>query len=86
MIEKYLPQEGIAVHSFEDATALMQILLKNGNCVMVSREENLWIVNWVWSENDADRNDVIFTNRADYECDWWDFIKAHPEIQWKEDE
>lgn len=86
MIEKYLPQDGIAVHSFEDATALMQILLNNGNCVMISREENLWIVNWLWSERDADRNDVIFTDRAAYECDWFDFCHNHPEIKWEDEE
>lgn len=86
MIEKYLPQEGIACHDFEDAAALMQILIKNGNCVMLSCEEDLWIVNWIWSEGNADRNDVIFYDRATYEGDWFNFCNNHPEIKWDDND
>ena len=86
MIENYLPQEGIACHDFEDAAALMKILIKNGYCVMRSREEELWIVNWIWSEGDADRNDVILYDRATYECDWLNFCNNHPEITWDDND
>lgn len=81
-LEKYLEGDGIAVHSFEDAATIMKILVDNGNCAMLSREENLWIVNWVWCDSGyADRNDVIFINRADYECDLWEWRKNHPDVE-----
>ena len=86
--ERYLEQDAIAVHSYEDACALMKILVENGNCVMISREEDLWLVNWVWGEGRADRNDVIFADRGVYECNLWNWQKQHPEIKYedKEDE
>ena len=35
---------------------------------MISREEQFWIVNWIWDPDDrADRNAVIFIDRANYE-------------------
>lgn len=77
MPDKYLEQEGIVVHSFEDAVTIMQILIKNGNAAMLTQEENLWIVNWVWCDSGyADRNDVIFINRAEYECNLWEYNRA----------
>ena len=85
--EKFLEQEAIAVDSFEDASTLMKILVENGNCAMLSREENLWLVNWVWTDGGrADRNDVIFINRSSFECDLWEWQKKHPELKYEEDE
>lgn len=73
-LKKYLEQSGIAVKSFEDAVIIMKVLIENGNAVMLTQEENLWIVNWVWCDSGfADRNDVIFINRAEYECDLWEY-------------
>ena len=69
-IEKHLEQDGIALKSYEDAVTISKILIENGNCVMLSREENLWIVNWVWTPLPADRNDVIFIERGAYEADY----------------
>ena len=67
-MDKYLENEGIAVHSYEDACALSKILLDNGNAVMITDEEELYIVNWVWCDSGfPDRNDVVFRNRADVE-------------------
>ena len=80
-LEKYLEGDGIAVHSFEDATTIMKILVDNGNCVMLSREEDLWIVHWVWTSMPADRNEVIFISRAVYECDLWAWRKNHPDVE-----
>jgi hypothetical protein len=86
-IDKPLEQDGIVVHSFEDAVAIQKILIKNGNAVMITQEENLWIVNWVWCDSGyADRNDVIFINRAGYECDVWEWQRKHPEIKYEESE
>ena len=72
VIEDYLPQDGLCVKSYEDAVAIQKILIENDYCVMMSREEDLWVLNWLWSENRANRNDVIFTSRADYECALYD--------------
>ncbi len=57
----------IAVKSYTDALSLAEILLNNGYVVMISKEEQLWIVNYIWSHRDANRNDVVFINREDYE-------------------
>lgn len=65
---EYLENDGISVHSYEEACALAKILLDNGNAVMITEEEALYIVNWVWCESGyPDRNDVVFRNRADVE-------------------
>lgn len=86
-ITKTLEQEGIAVKSFDDAVAIQKILLKNGNAVMLTQEENLWIINWVWCDSGyANRNDVIFINRAECECDIWEWYRKHPEIKDEEDD
>ena len=62
----YLPQRAIAVNSFEEAAQIAKILLNNDNVVMLSREENLWCVNWTYSEY-SDRNDVVFVDRETFE-------------------
>lgn len=69
-MDNYLENEGIAVHSYEDACALSKILLDNGNAVMITEEEELFIVNWVWCDSGfPDRNDVVFRNRAELEIE-----------------
>ena len=78
LLEKFLEQEALAFHSFEEAAAVQKILLENGYCVMMSREEHLWLLNWVWTEQFADRNGVIFINRAQYECDECEWLQHHP--------
>ena len=86
-LDKTLEQDGIAVKSFEDAVELQKILLKNGNAVMITQEEQLWIVNWVWCDSGyADRNDVIFVNRAEQECNLVEWQRRHPEIRYEEDD
>jgi hypothetical protein len=86
MFDEYIPKEEVALHSYEDAMTMMKILVENNYCVMLSREENLWILNWVWSSNGANRNDMIFASRDNYECDWFNFLHNHPEIKWEDNE
>ena len=62
-----IPEQEIACHSFANAESLAEILLDEGYVVMLSREEKLYIVNYIWSENDANRNDVVFVRRDEYE-------------------
>ena len=67
---KNLENDSIAVNSFEDACALSKILLDNGNAVMITKEEDLYIVNYVWCDSGyPDRNDVVFRNRAELEIE-----------------
>lgn len=67
---EYLENDGISVHSYEEACALAKILLDNGNAVMITEEEALYIVNWVWCDSSyPDRNEVVFRNRADVEVE-----------------
>lgn len=42
-------------------------LLDEDYVVMLSYEEDLLIVNYEWSEHGADRNDVVFMQRDEYE-------------------
>ena len=72
-MDKCLENEGIAVHSYEDACALSKILLDNGKAVMITEEEELYIVNWVWCDSGfPDRNDVVFRNRASVEAEMFE--------------
>jgi len=57
----------IAVDNFADAETLLEVLINNGYVVLLSKEEKLWIINYIWSENNADRNDVVFMSREEYE-------------------
>ena len=59
----YIPKHEVALHSYEDAAAITKILLDNGYVAMISREEQLYIVNYLWSQRGADRNDVAFMDR-----------------------
>ena len=63
----YITKNEIALHSFEDATTVAKTLLDNGYVTMISREEKLYIVNYVWSPNHANRNDVAFMDREELE-------------------
>jgi len=63
----YVTKNEIALHSFEDAVAVSKVLLDNGYVTMISREEKLYIVNYIWSAEDANRNDVAFMDRVELE-------------------
>lgn len=70
MLDRYLENDGVALSTFEEACAMAKILIDNGNAVLISMEEQLYIVNWVWcSEECADRNMVVFRNREDAELE-----------------
>ena len=57
----------IACGSFENAFVLAKTLLEENYVVMLSREENLWIINYLWSEHNANRNDVKFFSNEEFE-------------------
>ena len=60
---------------YEAAIYAAMILLKHGHyVVMLSREEQLWIVNYEYSDQ-CDRNDVVFMSREDFEEDYCEVAK-----------
>ena len=61
----YLADNEIAMHSMEDALELVKLLVTNGYVAAVSVEEQLIIVNYVWTPRFADRNEIVFQNRED---------------------
>ena len=61
-----IPENEIAVNDFEDACTITKILLKNNNAVLMTCEEDLFIINWIWCEgSQADRNETAFMSRED---------------------
>ncbi len=62
-----IPGGEIPINDFDDAVAIAKILMKNGNVVMLSKEEDLTIINFMWSQGECDRNDVVFMDRFDFE-------------------
>ena len=44
-----------------------KMLLDEDYVVMLSYEEDLLILNWEWSERGADRNDVVFMRRDEFD-------------------
>lgn len=59
----------LVVNNILDAESLVETLTNNGYVCMVSREENLYIVNAVWSQM-CDRNDVVFMSREEFEMNY----------------
>ena len=57
----------IVFDSPEAAFETVRQMLEHGHyVVMLSREENLWIVNYEYSDL-CDRNDVVFMSREEFE-------------------
>lgn len=65
----YIPKNEISIDAYEDAVELASILLKNGYAVLLTKEEDLTIINYIWAEdygcNEASRNNVVFCSRED---------------------
>lgn len=64
--EYVISNKEIAVHNYESVVSIVNTLLNEGYVTMVSREENLYIINYLWSEH-CDRNDVCFNYRENVE-------------------
>ena len=65
---KLIPDGELTFSSWESCKTVMDILLSEGYVLLLSREENLYVLNYIWSEeNYADRNDVVFMDRGEFE-------------------
>lgn len=51
----------------EDALVVSELLVKEGYVVMLSREEQFTILNYLRTFPDSDRNSVVFMNRDEFE-------------------
>ena len=59
----YLTDNEVAMHSMEEALELVKLLVNNGYVTTVSVEEQLIIVNYIWTPRFADRNEIVFQGR-----------------------
>ena len=57
----------LAFSTLGDAVTVAGIILHEGYVVMLSREEDLYILNYEFSYNEADRNDVVFMDREEFD-------------------
>ena len=55
----------IAFKSCENCMEVARILVEEDYVVLISREEDLWILNFVYSEH-SDRNDVVFMSQEEF--------------------
>ena len=85
MLEKTLEQRSLVFNSYADAAEVQKILLENEYCTMISREEDLWCLNWVYSAF-ANRNGVIFIDSDYFDNEWFKFTERHPEIDWEKED
>lgn len=64
----------IAVSDKEAAMKIANILVDEEYCVMLSREEDLYIIDFEYSEY-SDRNNVIFMDRETFEQKFKEIVK-----------
>ena len=57
----------IAFKNHKNGLVVAKALLDEDYVVMLSYEEQLLIINYEWSERGANRNDVVFMRRDEYE-------------------
>lgn len=51
----------------ENALMVSEVLVKEGYVVMLSREEQFIVLNYLRTFPDSDRNSVVFMNRDEFE-------------------
>ncbi len=64
----------IAFRNKENALKVAEILLEEDNCVLLSKEEDLYIINYEYSQY-SDRNDVIFMDREEFESKYYEIVE-----------
>lgn len=64
----------IAISNKESALKIVGLLVEEEYCVMLSREENLYVINYEYAQ-DADRNDIIFMPRDEFETKYCEIIE-----------
>lgn len=59
----------IAIHDKETALKIIELLIDEEYCVMLSREEELYVINYEYSEY-SDRNNIVFMQRDEFETNY----------------
>ena len=75
-MKELLTKNEIACKDYYTAAAIQKLLLDEDYIVMLSKEDEFWIVNYIW-EDCADRNLVIFIDRQSYYA--WENEKSNDE-------
>ena len=65
----------VAVHDYDQACSLAKILMDNDYVIMLSMEEQLYIVSAIWSQHHANRNDVVFMDKCEFEEKYVEVMK-----------
>lgn len=73
----------IVCHTFENMQKIVAYLLTENYIVCVSREDELYIVNYEWSPF-GNRNDIVFMTRDNYEDELDELEKGWEEWHNKE--
>lgn len=68
-MSRLIPEQEIAIHSREKALEIAAALVDEDYVVSISKEDELYIINYVWSP-ESDRNGVVFMNRDNFEMDY----------------
>ena len=63
-LDKYLEQDSLTFESYEDAAAVQKILVENGYCTMMSREEHLMRMNGLRSIQSMQRRKINVLRRS----------------------
>ena len=66
-------RDEIAIRDKNTALQIANLLVDEEYCVMISREEDLYIINYIYSEY-SDRNNVVFMNREEFDTDYYQRI------------
>lgn len=64
---KYLTDNQIACSNKDRAYEIADLLVQEGHVVMISKEDDLYIVSFEWTNPPADRNEIMFLTREEYE-------------------
>lgn len=63
-------RDEIAVNDKEVALKIADLLVNQDYVVMLSREEDLYIINYLYSKY-SDRNDVVFIDREEFDMKYY---------------
>lgn len=69
----------IAFKNHDVGLQVAKALLDESYVVMLSYEEKLLIVNYEWSPNYSDRNDVVFMDRSEFEEKYCELVNGDEE-------
>lgn len=65
----------IVFRNHDKAIEVAKALINEGYVVLLSCEEDLVVLNYEWSERFANRNDVVFMRRDEFDEKYYEIIK-----------